>query len=63
MRLDLRPLGVVTVSDLPGFVDGGGAIEFVTKGERLAFLINNSSLNQRGLEVSASMLDLAAGVR
>ena len=54
---------VVTVSDLPGFVDDGGAIEFVTKGERLAFLINNYSLNQRGLEVSASMLDLAAGVR
>jgi hypothetical protein len=54
---------VVTVSDINGFVDAGGTIEFVTEASRLSFIINYSSLKQRGLQASASMLDLAASVR
>ena len=53
----------VTVSDIPGFVEAGGSIEFVIKEDRLSFIINNSDLKQRGIQASASMLDLAASVR
>jgi hypothetical protein len=60
-RIKQKP--VVTVSDLPGFVAVGGSIEFVTKDDRLSFIINNSALRQRGIQASASMLDLAASVR
>ena len=60
-RLSHQP--VVTVSDIPGFVDAGGSIEFVIKEDRLSFIINNSDLRQRGIQASASMLDLAASVR
>ena len=54
---------VVTVSDIPGFADAGGSIEFVIKGERLSFIINNSEMKQHGIQAGASMLDLAASVR
>jgi hypothetical protein len=54
---------VVTVSDIPGFVDFGGSIEFMIKEDRLSFIINNSDLKQRGIQASASMLDLAASVK
>lgn len=53
---------VVTVSDIPGFVNDGGSIEFVTKEDRLSFVINNSVLKKRGIQANASMLDLAASV-
>jgi len=53
----------VTVSDIPGFVDAGGSIEFVIKEDRLSFIINNSDLKQRGIQAGSSMLDLAALVR
>jgi hypothetical protein len=54
---------VVIVSDIPGFVDAGGSIEFIIKEDRLSFIINHSDLKQRGIQASASMLDLAASVR
>jgi hypothetical protein len=60
-HLDHQP--VVTISDIPGFVDAGGSIEFVIKEDRLSFIINNSELRQRGIQAGASMLDLAASVR
>jgi hypothetical protein len=54
---------MVTVSDIPGFVDAGGSIEFVITGDRLSFIINSSNLKQHGIQASASMLDLATSVR
>ena len=60
-RLGRQP--VVTVSDISGFVDAGGSIEFVIKEDRLSIIINNSNLRQRGIQARASMLDLAASVR
>jgi hypothetical protein len=60
-RISIKP--VVMVSDIPGFVDAGGSIEFVIKEDRLSFIINNSDLKQRGIQASSSMLDLAASVR
>jgi hypothetical protein len=60
-RISKNP--VVTVSDIPRFVDAGGSIEFVIKEDRLSFIINNSDLKQRGIQASASMLDLATSVQ
>ncbi len=67
-RLDtlLNSLGhqpVVTVSDISGFVAAGGAIEFVLNGDRLSFVINNTLLKGKGIEVSSSLLNLATAVR
>ncbi len=63
LRSDIGQQAVVTVSDITGFVDAGGGIEFVTEASRLSFIINHSDLKQRGLQASASMLNLAASVR
>lgn len=54
---------VVTVSDIPGFVAAGGDIEFVLIDDRLSFAINNKQLKGKGIEVSSSLLNLAASVR
>jgi hypothetical protein len=54
---------VVLVSDLPGFAKIGGSIEFVTQEDRLSFIINHSALKQRGIQVSSSLLNLAASVQ
>lgn len=54
---------VVTVSDIPGFADMKGAIEFVQKQERLTFIINNTILKQQGIRANSSLLDLAASIR
>lgn len=54
---------VVTVSDIAGFVAAGGAIEFVLNGDRLSFVINNTLLKGRGIQVSSSLLNLATAVR
>lgn len=53
---------IVTVSDVVGFAAMGGAIEFITKNNRLSFNINNSVLKQRNISARASMLNLAAVV-
>ena len=60
-RIGKKP--VVMVSDIPGFVDAGGSIEFVIKEERLSFIINNSDLKQRGIQAGSSLLGLAVSVR
>jgi hypothetical protein len=53
---------VVTVSDIKGFVKTGGQIEFVSKGNRLSFTINHTAMKERGLQASASLLNLATEV-
>lgn len=54
---------VVTVSDIPGFADTKGAIEFVQKQDRLTFIINNTILKQQGIRADSSLLNLAASIR
>jgi len=54
---------VVTVSDMPGFANAGGSIEFVLKENRLSFIINHSAMKQQGVQTSASLLNLAASVQ
>lgn len=56
-----KPL--VTVSDISGFADIGGGIEFVSQGSKLSFIINRSSMIQNGIQVRAALLDLALSVK
>lgn len=52
----------ITVSDIYEFSNNGGIIEFITKDERLSFIINNQQAIQNKLQISASLLNLAAEV-
>ena len=53
----------LTVSDIPGFVHDGGMIEFVIRNNRLAFIIHRTALRERGFQISAALLELAAAVQ
>jgi hypothetical protein len=53
----------VCVSDIPGFVEAGGDIEFIRKQDRIQFIINNTTLKKKGMQPRASLLQLAADIR
>lgn len=53
---------VLTVSDLPGFSDRGGIIEFVPEGRRVRFSVNLASATEAGLTLSAELLRVAKSV-
>lgn len=53
---------ILTVSDIKGFSNRGGIFEFITKAGRLSFIVNNRQAAQNGLQVNASLLNLAAEV-
>jgi len=48
--------GIITVSDLPGFVDKGGIIGMVVQKDLLRWEINRESLRQAGVSVSSQLL-------
>lgn len=54
---------IVTISDIPGFAAAGGAIEFVLQDDKLSFIINKSIMNERGMQPSSSLLNLAVETR
>jgi hypothetical protein len=53
---------VLTVSDIPGYADSSGIIEFVRKGNRVSFRINLKKARQEGFEINSSLLTLASDV-
>ncbi len=56
---DLAGTPVLTVSDIEGFVEAGGAIGFVTQDDRVRFDINRDTLRRDKLKLSAQLLKLA----
>lgn len=63
--LPLGPLGglpVLTVSDLPDFVQQGGVIGLVRQSGRLRFEVNRGVAQAAGLRLSADLLSLAMRV-
>lgn len=50
------------MSDIKGFAKAGGGIEFLTKNNRLTFIINYTAIRKNDVELRASLLELAAGV-
>lgn len=55
-------LPIMTVSDIQGFSRQGGIFEFVTRSGKLSFIINNTQAKKNGLQINASLLNLAAEV-
>ncbi|WP_025322045.1 YfiR family protein [Deferrisoma camini] len=53
---------VLTVSDQPGFVDRGGMVGFVRRGEKIRFEVNLGRVRAAGLRISAEVLRLALRV-
>lgn len=58
----LQGLPVLTISDVDGFIDNGGAIGIVRGEQRLQFEINRTALDEAGLKASSQLLKLARAV-
>ena len=54
---------ILTVSDIPGFVDRGGDIEFVAVGEKIRFKVNLVAAEKAGLSLSSELLKVAVTVK
>jgi len=59
----LERANVLTVSDMPGFSDHGGMIQFLLAGDRVRFEVNLSAAEKAGLSLSSDLLKVAAKVR
>ena len=55
----LRDATVLTVSDIDGFAEAGGAMQFVMQENRVRFVVNLDAATQSKLRVSAKLLALA----
>ena len=55
----VQSAGVLTVSDMEGFAEAGGMIEFVTQENRVHFIVNLDAATQSKLRLSAKLLALA----
>ena len=60
---DLARAQVLTVSDIPQFVDRGGMIQFVMAGNKVRFEINLPPARDAGLTMSSELLKVASAVR
>lgn len=54
-----RQQPVLTVSDLPGFAQSGGIVEFVPEPDRVRMLVNPRALGHAGLILSSKLLAMA----
>ena len=59
----LQGTGVLTVSDIPRFVQRGGMVGFITEKDRVKIEINQRAVRQAGLKISAKMLEIARVVQ
>ena len=55
--------GVLTVSDIPAFVDAGGVIGLTVSDNKVAFEVNLDAAQQADLKISAQLLKVARSVR
>lgn len=62
VMLAVRHSPALTVSDLPGFVNRGGMIEFVNQGGKIRFEVNVAPMKDAGLTVSSELLKVAIKV-
>lgn len=59
----LDKTSVLTVSDIPGFSQRGGMIQFVQEGSKVRFEINLARAEEAGLSLSSELLKVATNVR
>ncbi|MBI3935276.1 MAG: YfiR family protein [Acidobacteria bacterium] len=60
---DLRGSRALTVSEVPGFADAGGMIEFVIEGGKVRFYINAAAAEAAGLKLSSRLLRVATAIK
>lgn len=58
-----KQLAVLTVSEMPGFVQAGGIIEFTYEHKKIRFDINLDVAHAVNLEISSSLLKLAREIK
>lgn len=54
--------GMLTVSDIPNFVEQGGIIEFVSQQDRIRFAVNRAAAAQSHLVLSSQLLKVASKI-
>lgn len=59
----LQGISILTVSDIPGFCQGGGMIDFELLDQKIRFEINPEAAERAGLRVSSKLLSVAKIVR
>ena len=59
----LENAGTLTVSDMPGFAEQGGMIQFVFDGNKIRFEVNLASAESSRLVLSSELLKVASTVR
>ncbi len=59
----LEGRNILTVGDTPGFIQQGGVINLVMKGERVLFETNSHSARRAGLYLSSELLKLSITTR
>jgi len=55
----LRGSSVLTVSDMEGFLDAGGMVQFLNENDRVRFAINVEATGRARLKLSSKLLSLA----
>lgn len=58
----IRTLGILTVADMPGFLEAGGMINFVIEDKKVRFEINSAAAKRAQLQIRAKLLRLARRV-
>ena len=59
----LDDAGTLTVSDMPGFTERGGMIQFVFEGNKIRFEVNLASAASSRLVLSSELLKVASSVK
>jgi hypothetical protein len=59
----LGKYSVLTVSDIPDFLENGGMVQFVLADRKVRFKINLAATRQAGLNLSSQLLKVAEEVR
>jgi hypothetical protein len=59
----IEKMNVLTVSDIPGFSEHGGMIQFVAQRDKIRFEVNLSNIERAGLSLSSELLKVAVTVR
>lgn len=57
LKYQRRP--ILTVSDIDGFVEQGGMIQFFKNGKKIRFMIDHKAAKEMGLWVSSNLLSIA----
>jgi YfiR/HmsC-like len=58
----IRTLGMLTVADMPGFLEAGGMVNFVIEDKKVRFEINSAAAKRARLQIRAKLLRLARRV-